>query len=287
MNSNSLVSIVLPTYNGSRYLEKAVRSCLDQTHSDWELVIVDDASTDATADLLEEIAGWDPRIRTTRHETNRKLPAALNTGFALTKGEFVSWTSDDNRYRKNAISTMFEFLKSNPETDIVYSDYTMINEKDDPIRRITVGNPDTLGYGNSIGSCFLYRRHVHDELNGYDENLFMAEDYDFWLRAAEKFRMTPLRRDLYLYRVHELSLTGKKWPDLLDATEKALKKNLPQMRRNDKAIVDGYVYLMKRAWARGERVSAWKYLMRTIFASPGAFLRKVVFAARRRIQPTR
>ena len=83
-----VVSIVLPTYNGSTYLGEAIESCLAQTYPAWELIIVDDCSTDATPALLAQYAARDQRIRVIRHEENRKVPGALNTGHAAARGSY-------------------------------------------------------------------------------------------------------------------------------------------------------------------------------------------------------
>jgi glycosyltransferase involved in cell wall biosynthesis len=155
-----LVSIILPTYNGSRYLGEAVRSVLRQTYSNWELLIVDDASTDETPALIERYVTQDRRIHSTRHPSNRKLPAALNTGFSIARGEYLTWTSDDNSYRPEALSEMMEFLKTNPSADVVYADYSPIDENGEVSGRVTLGNPETLSMCNCVGPCFLFRRGV-------------------------------------------------------------------------------------------------------------------------------
>src|SRR5215468_4846876 len=106
MSAAPLVSVVLPTYNGSRYLRGAVESVLAQTLADFELIVVDDCSTDATPALVAELAARDPRIIAVRHEANRKLPGALNTGFARARGRYFTWTSDDNLYAPAALARL-------------------------------------------------------------------------------------------------------------------------------------------------------------------------------------
>ena len=108
----------------------AIQSCLDQTYPNWELIIVDDASTDDTPVRIAQYVAGDSHLRSVRHETNRRLPAALNTGFSQAKGDYLTWTSDDNCYRPNALTEMVAFLESEPEVDIVYTDYTEIDEKE-------------------------------------------------------------------------------------------------------------------------------------------------------------
>src|ERR1039457_1713066 len=106
MNTNSLVSVVLPTYNGSRYLDESIRSVVGQTYQNWELIIVDDASTDTTPQTIAEWIKSDSRIRSLRNDRNLKLSASLNKGFDISRGEFLTWTSDDNLYRATALQQM-------------------------------------------------------------------------------------------------------------------------------------------------------------------------------------
>ena len=110
------VSIVLPTYNGaSKYLRQAIESCLNQTYRDIELIVVDDCSTDSTPDVVRSFN--DPRIRYVRNETNQRLPRSLNIGFALTTGEYLTWTSDDNEFLPEAVDVMLDFLTRNKDID--------------------------------------------------------------------------------------------------------------------------------------------------------------------------
>ena len=92
------ISVVLPVYNGERYLRESLDSILAQTMGDFELIVVDDCSTDATSVILAEYAVRDSRIRIIRNAENQKLPRSLNIGFAEARGEYLTWTSDDNVY---------------------------------------------------------------------------------------------------------------------------------------------------------------------------------------------
>lgn len=227
--SEPLVSIVLPTYNGARYIEQSIESCLGQTHKNWELIIVDDASTDSTPDIAAQLARHDERIRHVRHATNQKLPAALNTGFELARGEYLTWTSDDNRYRPNALAEMVSGLDNCTDADLVYADYTVIDASGASLRNIVCPNYTELVYRNCVGPCFLYRRHVGQEVGQYSTDLFLAEDYDYWLRVSVQFRMVPLHRDLYLYREHSTSLTAMRTEQIQLISSDALRKQLPRL----------------------------------------------------------
>ena len=121
----------------------------------------------------------------------RKLPAALNTGFAEARGEFFTWTSDDNLFRPLAFREMVAALGQDSTLDVVYCDYAFSDSNGRLTGARRVGLPRALVYGNVVGACFLCRRNVHETLDGYDESLFLAEDYDFWLRCAASFAMLP------------------------------------------------------------------------------------------------
>ena len=201
------VSIVLPTYNGAKYIRKSIDSCLAQTHSNLELIIVDDCSTDETSEIVKSYS--DQRIQYIRHSENLKLPRALNTGFKQATGEYLTWTSDDNIFDENAIEIMLKFLLTYPNTGFVYSDLYHIDENGTILEYVAVGSAESLKKANLIGACFLYHRKVYKEIGEYDPNTFLAEDYDYWIRISKRFRMQRLRVPLYYFRIHKESLTAK------------------------------------------------------------------------------
>src|SRR3990170_7698958 len=178
------VSIVLPTYNGAKYIRQSMDSCLNQTYNNIELISVDDGSIDETPEIV--MSYKDDRIKYIRHEKNRGLPHALNTGFAETIGEYLTWTSDDNYYSNDAIEKMLRFLKNN-NCSFVYCDFIEFNDNtsfDHYIQKLPK-NPN-LESGNNIGACFLYTRKVKEEIGDYDPDAFLAEDYDYWIRISKK-----------------------------------------------------------------------------------------------------
>ena len=91
-----LISLVLPVYNGARYLPLALDSIFAQSFTDFELIAVDDCSTDATPAILADYAARHPNMRVLTNQANSKLPASLNNGFRAARGRWFSWTSDDN-----------------------------------------------------------------------------------------------------------------------------------------------------------------------------------------------
>jgi glycosyltransferase involved in cell wall biosynthesis len=237
-----LVSIVLPTYNGSAYLEQSVNSCLAQTYRNLELIIVDDCSTDSTPEIAKRLAATDPRLIYIRNEKNKKLPLSLNTGFELAKGKYFTWTSDDNYYAPGAIEEMVKFLESSGDKKLVYTNYTTIDESGEPTGTVIFGDVnESMVKWKGAGACFLYHATIHHELKGYDASAFLIEDYDFFIRALTKTKFGYIdRTDLYYYRLHGGSLTSLYGFYNFDlqkiVIERQLKNLLPIAGRTDQAL---------------------------------------------------
>lgn len=223
-----LVSIVMPLYNGSKYIHEAVESILGQTYTNFELIIVDDGSTDDSGSIADGYAGRDARVRVI-HQPNRKLPAALNAGFELAQGEYLTWTSDDNIIKPNFLQKLVACLEQHPRWDMAYANMDIIGEDGKPLLNslwyegyqiphgsehiYLPGNAYELNtYANNfIGGAFLYRKRVHHLLAGYSRWQFTREDYDYWMQvnALLTLRHSDFMQPVYNYRFHERSLTSQ------------------------------------------------------------------------------
>ncbi|MDT0686857.1 glycosyltransferase family 2 protein [Autumnicola psychrophila] len=214
-----LISIILPVYNGEFFLNEAIASCLDQTYSNIELIIVNDASTDASFNIAIKWALNDSRIQIITNEKNLKLPASLNMGHRKANGKYVTWTSHDNIYNKCAIECLFNALIKY-DCDVIYSEYLHINEEGTLTGQSHLKEIEYLFFYGVIGACFLYKIEVFNQNAGYDEDLFMVEDYDFWLRALKHSRFKKIDNPgIYSYRYHSASLTNAR---LMNDTKKKL-----------------------------------------------------------------
>lgn len=244
------VSIVMPVHNGARWLADAIESVLAQDFADFELILVDDASHDASPAIMAAAAARDPRVTLLRLDTNVGLPAALNHGFAAARGELHSWTSDDNLLRPHMFTRLVATLDAQTDADIVHADFTLIDDAGTQLGRSRVGPIDRLLYGNNVGACFLYRARVTEALGGYDTQLFGVEDYDFWLRAVLRFNFVTLHEDLYIYRKHGGSLTSQRAEQIQALTavvvERALPAALPARSRSE--ILLGLALRSQRRW---------------------------------------
>lgn len=234
--SDLKISIVLPVYNGEKYLSQSIESCLNQTFKNIELIIVNDCSTDDTLSIANLYAQKDSRIKVISNFENKKLPASLNIGHNEANGDFITWTSDDNFYEADALEKLLKSLLEN-EADIVYSNIFLIDNLGKRVRDVKLLEVENLIFGNVIGSCFLYKRNVFQKNNGYNETLFLIEDYDFWLRAIFHSKYYKLEEFLYNYRKHEDSLTNQ--INTISDKQIIWKKNIEKMYLEfSKKIID-------------------------------------------------
>lgn len=224
----NLISIVLPTRNGSRYLARSIESCLSQTYSHIELIIVNDCSTDNSLAIAESYAKKDSRVSVISNETNLKLPASLNIGFAASRGEYLTWTSDDNYYKENAIDVMADALSRKSNVGLVYADMWIVNENSEIItysRSGFKGAVSDLPIYNAVGGCFLYERNVYETVGEYDATKELVEDWDYWMRIWAKFEVSHLPYGLYYYRQHGASLTGRRFTEQQKAAVDFIKES--------------------------------------------------------------
>ena len=224
-----LVSIILPTFNGSRYIRESIQSCLDQTHAHLELIIMDDGSRDNTVQIIRSFQ--DPRLKLISLEKNQGHIHALNQGFAVSQGEYLTWTSDDNYYAPQAIKRMLEELTGS-KADFVYSRYNVIDESGNILRQGRSEDPAYLDIDNCVGGCFLYRRKVYETIGDFNQDAFLAEDYEYWLRVRAKFKMQKIDVVFYSYREHPQSLTGvNKEEKVQEQVQRIRKRFLPFYKR--------------------------------------------------------
>jgi len=271
---SKLVSIVLPSYNGKDFLNKSIESCLNQTYKNIELIIINDCSTDSTEQIINSYT--DSRIKYLKNEINQKLPKSLNIGFNFAKGDYFTWTSDDNYYDVTAIEKMVFALESQ-KVDLVCTPYFTIDNNDEITGERSVGKQSDVLIDNVVKACFLYKKEVHKKLNGYNPDLFLVEDYDFWIRATfENFKFYQLTEKLYYYRFHENSLTETRRKDISKALYNLLKEHEVLFREKNKIdFLKGEFYLKLSKLALANKEKALCYYKKAISKKPLLVINKV------------
>ena len=209
------VSIILPTFNGASrgYLDKAIKSVLDQTYSNFELIIIDDGSTDNTKEVCQPYL-LDKRVLY-YYQVNKGLSAARNSGIKLAKYEYLSFLDDDDLFHRDKIKKQVNLFNksSNPSLGLVYTFLEIIDTKDLCIE--FQGKPpikntyEKLFYGNAFfaPSSVMIKKKVFDHIGLFDEALLSCEDYDLWFRLSKDFEIDCIKEYLTLYRKHSNSLS--------------------------------------------------------------------------------
>ncbi len=192
------VSIIIPTYNRAHLIERSIRSILNQTYEDFELLIVDDGSTDNTKEVVEGIV--DARIRYISCATNGGAAKARNVGIAEAKYDYIAFQDSDDEWHPDKLEKQMKVMETaSPDTGLVYCEYHYngLNGMEDicPDQKIPLeqkrGNifPQLLA-GNMIGTpVMLVKRECFDKVGGFNENFPCMEDYELVLRIAREYRI--------------------------------------------------------------------------------------------------
>ena len=279
MGKNLKISIVLPCYNGAKMIGEAIESVIAQTYKDWELIIVNDCSTDNTLEVAESFAAKDKRIRVFSNEKNSKLPATLNHGFREARGEYWTWTSDDNLLLPTMLEEMSAYLDTHPEVGMVVSDRYTIDEKGDVIEEVRV--PDDLNESilsnNGVGASFMYRSDVAKQAGPYSEELFLVEDYEYWIRLSFITQLAVLHKYLYKYRAHGGSLSATRKEGIAAAKVKMRIQYLPKVEEKWKNNHSRLLLYYYRIADNLKGALRWKYIWKFTKMYPVLFGVKYLF----------
>jgi len=212
-----LVSVIIPSYNHERYVAESIESVLRQDFDDFELIIVDDASTDTSRQIIQKYAAKDPRIRVILHEANSGISKTMNDGIAAAKGKFIAGTASDDVWAKDKLTKQLAVTASN-ENLIVWSEGEVIDLEGSPVGKSFSefhGNVSKkksgdlfqeLVKGNYIfGTTLLYKKTNLGEIR-YDENLTYLNDSKFVLDLARKHDFYYIAEPLAKYRLHDSNI---------------------------------------------------------------------------------
>jgi hypothetical protein len=209
------VSVILPVHDGGAYIAAALRSVLEAGAAGLEVIVVDDGSRDATPDILRGFA--DKRLRVLRNDSNLGIVASLNRGIAAARGRYVARMDADDVTLPGRFDAQAVYLDANPQVGVLGGTVLRIDGAGRPLEDEPVPLPTDpqhvhflLWWHNVINHpTVMARRELLEALGGYRETAYPAEDYDLWLRAAERTGVGNLAAPLLRYRVHEHSITGR------------------------------------------------------------------------------
>ncbi|TDH28846.1 glycosyltransferase [Segetibacter sp. 3557_3] len=209
------ISIIMPAYNSEKYLREAIDSILQQTFAGFELIIINDGSTDDTKQLIN--AYTDPRIVYLENDKNRGLIYTLNYGLSKANGRYIARMDADDICLPTRLEKQLRYFESRPEVAVVASTVNFINDSGKPAGIWNADRDNTtrekIKQGMAWENCIAHpsvmiRSNVAKQYR-YRPGQLHAEDYDLWLRLlADGFVIEKITEPLLLYRVHETSITG-------------------------------------------------------------------------------
>jgi glycosyltransferase involved in cell wall biosynthesis len=206
----------MPAYNAARYIAEAIESLTAQSFTDWELILVNDGSTDETLSIAQSYS--DPRIKVTT-QLNQGEAGARNTGLNLASGRYISFLDADDMYLPNALDSFVQYMDAHPDIDIAYSDGFICNIEGEPTMRLAEIRADIVeGYILepivlstiiiTVPLCTALRRSaVESQSFRFDQNLGYGTDWDFWIRIARFVKFGYLDELTCKYRVHQTNMT--------------------------------------------------------------------------------
>lgn len=220
-----LVSVIIPVFNGASFITEAIKSVWAQKYEPLEIIVVDDGSTDGTAEIVKTVKG---NIRYF-HQKKSGVAAARNKGIQHAKGELIAFIDADDIWEDNKLSLQSDLLHQNPAADIIYG-FLLVTQMipTDELKQINLENEKGL-FATQLGSL-LVRRTVFDKVGGFDEEMTVAEDLDWINRVREAGIHILAHKDIVqFYRMHQNSITKDK--SLTNSyILKAYKKSLDRRR---------------------------------------------------------
>ncbi len=278
MIKSPLVSVCVPTYNYGRFLSDCIESVLTQTLSDWELIICDDCSTDNTAEISRDFLVADSRIRYLRNERRLGMNGNMKRAAEHGRGKYLKMLCSDDWLAPDCLKVLSELLEKNPQAVIATSAETLSDEKGQPIQiQFLFGEPvsiidgaemlDRMSKGHGFGgnSSFLIRRSAYKDVDGYDDGLLYAADYDLAARLCRSGSYLHVDLPLFYGRIQPQSsscVDPNKLFDVMDAFEIPAKvfhprrfgnKEWRRYQRLTGSLTARYLVNLVLQYLRGER----------------------------------
>lgn len=250
------VTVLMPVYNGAPYLREAIQSVLDQTFTDFEFLIINDGSTDASVDIIHSYS--DPRIRLVNNEKNLQLIATLNKGLKLSRGKYIVRMDCDDISIPERLAIQVDYMDKNPDVGVCGSWFKVFygNNKMTAGWRMGVMPTDdqeikaTLLFQCPLAhpSTCLNRELLNKFALRYDASYIHAEDYQFWVECGNYFKLANVSKPLILYRLNNTSVSRSNQSQQIEATLSIIRKEWEkkdmhmshELYQSYKAVLGGY-----------------------------------------------
>ncbi len=223
------ITVYIPAHNYGRFLDAAIQSVLKQTMDDWELIVIDDGSTDDTSEILAPY-GTHPRIRILEQE-NKGLNITSNIALRIARGEYLMRLDADDFLDENILLVLSHILDTKPGVGLVYPDYYHVDEGGEIVeivRRQKIGEEVDLLDLPAHGACTMIRKEVLLEIGGYFEEFDRQDGYGMWLKFIERHHPYNVNLPLFYYRQHGESLS-KSRRQILETRRKIKRRVVEEM----------------------------------------------------------
>lgn len=258
---NNLVTVIIPSYNQGKFIAKSIQSCLDQTYLDLEIIIIDDGSTDDTAQVVKKIIQKNPG-RDIKYvlKKNSGPSESRNNGIKMAKGKYIQFLDGDDYLGKNKIKLQVDFLDKNNQIDIVYGSfrYENLDKKSPKLKDFVIdlsANTNNLETVLKTGGlmpiqCFLVRKYVFTKSGMFNPKRGALEDLDLWIRCIQKeakfFFLEDFKQSVYVLKNVSLSRDKRKmYLNFAIILEELVKSgvNSEQKAIISSKLVDVYMFL--------------------------------------------
>jgi glycosyltransferase involved in cell wall biosynthesis len=270
------VTVVLPTYNRAYCLRRSIDSVLNQTFSNFELIVIDDGSTDNTAELLASID--DPRLRVLRHPTNKGVSAAINSGIRAAASDVIALQDSDDEWLPEKLAKQVSAITSAPaEVGVVYTDRWRIDGAEKTWSRAPHFMPkDGLIYQaalngaiyNMANQCLMIRRKCFDQIGYFDENIRRHIDKEILIRLSLKYLFIHIPEPLVNYYVTEDSISKKGEAESINAWEIIVAKHLDALKAHPKALAQRTYWIGSYHMRSGDKAKGRFYLTKAFRTHP-------------------
>ena len=234
------ITVYITNYNYGKYISQAIESVLNQSETDFEILIIDDGSTDNSMKIIEGYIK-NPKIKVIQQK-NKGLTVSNNVALKLANGKYIMRLDADDFLFKNSLKILSSELDKDPNIGMVFGDYYIIDENENIIehfQRHNFNKDVSLLDQPAHGACTMFKVECLKQLGGYDETISRQDGYELWLRFIEKYHVHNINEPIFNYRQHGNNLTSKE-DELLDTRTKILKKHA---HRNQKSKLRGLAIL--------------------------------------------
>ncbi|MBW4683618.1 MAG: glycosyltransferase [Komarekiella atlantica HA4396-MV6] len=248
------VSVIIPAYNAMTYLPETLKSVLKQTFTDFEVLIIDDGSTDNIGQWANDLV--DSRVKLIVQK-NQGASVARNTGIAQAKGEYIAFLDADDLWEPTKLEKQVRYLENNPTVGLVHTNMLLIDWQGQSSGRVMKSNAEgdalkqLLKQNTIVTSSVIVRNDCLKTVGEFDRNLRYSQDWDMWVRIAARYPFAIIKEPLVYYRQHPNNAT-KNW--------QMLEQNFGMIEKLFQSVSQELLYLKNRSYGYASIYLAWKAL---------------------------